>query len=229
VIRLAYAVQGGQEEEIAAALAAFCVNYNPLPALEGHPAPAPVHAEDTDGMDLFAEVASLLDDDPAGRRPEGVGKAWQRMMKDPEVLSRVPCVIGLSSGDGLNWLVRHAVYLYLTRPNIFTLHMVTGLHALVVLKQYYDEEDFETALECHWMSVACVFLAVKAPEIISLARARAKYPIQSWDALIDLVTSTVHGDHEIKAVDTALDMSKRFPMLSEEFELAGSIVKRFRN
>mmetsp|Transcript_12284 Transcript_12284/g.34197 ORF Transcript_12284/g.34197 Transcript_12284/m.34197 type:complete len:181 (+) Transcript_12284:864-1406(+) len=180
-------------------------------------------------MDLFAEVASLLDDDPAGRRPEGVGKAWQRMMKDPEVLSRVPCVIGLSSGDGLNWLVRHAVYLYLTRPNIFTLHMVTGLHALVVLKQYYDEEDFETALECHWMSVACVFLAVKAPEIISLARARAKYPIQSWDALIDLVTSTVHGDHEIKAVDTALDMSKRFPMLSEEFELAGSIVKRFRN
>merc|ERR1711959_887730 len=214
-IRLAYAVQGGHEAELAAALAAFCVNYAALPLAESPKATPP-----DDLMRAMGEISSGRDGllgTSGPPRPEGMGKKYSRNLSDPALRSRLPGASGLSSEEGIEAFVRLTVLLYLTKPNILTLHMMTGLHALIVLEEFYR------SLLVHWHSVLAMYLAIKAPRVIASAEEVAPV-IQrketSWETLVHQVTSQVKGDHDIKLVDTAVDLSRRFPSLEHELRLA---------
>lgn len=226
VIRLAYAVQGGHEAELAAALAAFCANYAALPLAESPKAPP--HGDLMRAMGEISSGREELLGTSGPPRPEGMGKKYSRNLSDPALRSRLSGASGLSSEDGIEAFVRLTVLLYLTKPNILTLHMMTGLHALIVLEEFYDKrEDFERSLLVHWHSVLALYLAIKAPRVIASAEEVAP-AIQrketSWETLVHQVTSQVKGDHDIKLVDTAVDLSSRFPSLEHELRLAASTV-----
>merc|ERR1712060_771079 len=226
VIRLAYAVQGGHEAELAAALAAFCVNYAALPT----PAEskAPPHGDLMHAMGEISSGWGSLLGTSGPSRPEGTGKKYSRNLSDLALRSHLPGASGVPSREGIEAFVRLTVLLYLTKPNILTLHMITGLHALIVLEEFYDKrEDFDRSLLVHWHSVLALYLAIKAPRVIASVEEVApaiQRKERPWETLVHHVTSQVKGDHDIKLVDTAVDLSRRFPNLEHELRLAASTV-----
>merc|ERR1711959_589873 len=102
---------------------------------------------DNEGEERHQHERRLSADATGGARPrgsprskDGLAKKYGAFMSDPLYLRRVPALEPsglLSSAEGLAEFVRHVVELYLCKPNILSLHMVTGLHAFIVLKPYY--------------------------------------------------------------------------------------------
>merc|ERR1711959_857479 len=168
-IRLAYAVEmrtqqeKKKDEEIAVALAAFCANHSRLRWTQQEE-----EEETTKGRSATSMSEAFQQMRRAVRNQEvpldqkmGFSKKYGAFMSDPLYLRSVPALEPsglLSSAEGLGEFVRHVMELYLCKPNILSLHMVTGLHALIVLKPYYTEEDFEKALRTHWTSTGVLYL-----------------------------------------------------------------------
>jgi len=236
VIRLAYAVQGGTEEEVAAALAAYSVNYDPLVPFVW--SPSSFHSP--------VEALRHLRSQGIPQVTAGTGKKYARFLKDPQVLSKqvigfvcfsllfllltsslslslffgwlgsVPRLSGLGTKQGLGDFVSCVLLFYITKPNIFTLHLITGLHALIVLKDVLmlDEKSFEAALLSHWVSVVVMYYSHKCVEI-DTGIETAPPPRSGALAWEEVVRGAIQkgGDHDIKFADTLVDLKSRYPDL----------------
>ena len=210
VIRLAYAMEMEMDEEIVAALAAITTNYKSMPRVSREESARDL----AEAMDKIQKMHSTLKS-----KPMGMGKKYTNYLGDSSIVSKIPDVQDLSSN--LSQFVAVVVRLYLLTPNIFTLHMITGLHALLVLESHFGD-SFDEALKSHYTSVAAMYLAVKCPDIFS------KVPDikwRTWDELRAHVFMT-KNDHDIKFVDTCLYLSNRFPELAHEIQLAASTLKK---
>jgi len=233
VIRLAYAVQGGTEEEVAAALAAYSVNYDPLVPFVW--SPSSFHSP--------VEALRHLRSQGIPQVTAGTGKKYARFLKDPQVLSNVPRLSGLGTKQGLGDFVTCVLLFYITKPNIFTLHLITGLHALIVLKDVLMLDDkvsfllcsaltdrlpcahsrffsfcvfqsFEAALLSHWVSVVVMYYSHKCVEI-DTGIETAPPPRSGALAWEEVVRGAIQkgGDHDIKFADTLVDLKSRYPDL----------------
>jgi len=206
VIRLAYAVQGGTEEEVAAALAAYSVNYDPLVPFVW--SPSSFHSP--------VEALRHLRSQGIPQVTAGTGKKYARFLKDPQVLSNVPRLSGLGTKQGLGDFVSCVLLFYITKPNIFTLHLITGLHALIVLKDVLmlDDKSFEAALLSHWVSVVVMYYSHKCVEI-DTGIETAPPPRSGALAWEEVVRGAIQkgGDHDIKFADTLVDLKSRYPDL----------------
>lgn len=237
VIRLAYAMememQNEQEkdEEIAVALAAFCANYSPLRWTSN---------DNQEERERKGEVTNICEGFLALQQQQqqqgvlirfdqrmGFAKKYGTFMKDPNYLRLVPRVSQgkskLSTNEGLEGFVKHVVALYLSKPNILSLHMVTGLHALLVLRPYYTEEDFESTLDTHWISTAILYLSMKAPPLGLDGRTKIKTKTKtvSWDKIVAHALRS-RSDHDIKFVDTCLFLHRTFPSQANLIQSAAS-------
>merc|ERR1711959_797826 len=187
---------------------------------------------DNEGEERHQHERRLSADATGGARPrgsprskDGLAKKYGAFMSDPLYLRRVPALEPsglLSSAEGLAEFVRHVVELYLCKPNILSLHMVTGLHAFIVLKPYYTEEDFEKALRTHWTSTGVLYLSMKAPPLEKAPSASTSTGrMVSWDALAAHAIGS-RADHDIKFVDTCLFLHGAFPGHADLIQRAAS-------
>jgi len=166
-IRLAYA-SDDDEEETAAALAAYCCNYRPPAALAAGPASASCLGALEDLRLAFQEVsllllAVLLDSDLAllcslhkdmdiPKVIGGLGKKYAAYSSSSEFLRSLPTVASLSSDpDASRDLLDCCLRFYLRKPGILTLHLVTGMHALLVLREDFASH-YGQALSAHYTS-----------------------------------------------------------------------------
>jgi len=98
----------------------------------------------------------------------GFGQKYSRLLGDGAVLASIPQLQGdvdLAEEGTLQTFVALVVALYSAKPNILTLHMVTGLHSLLVLQPYYTAASFRQALQVHYLSTAALYLSIKTPDL----------------------------------------------------------------
>jgi len=225
-IRLAYAMDLGSKKEVAAALAAWCCNYKRLPAV-AHKTVSPTvqHA--------FQEIQHRLLSSGALRElisaKGGFAKKYWKYSDDPCVLCEIPAVAGLSTDSGLQNFVYCVLDFYLQKPNILSLHMVTGLHALLVLRPYYTSVSFEKALHTHWCSLGILYLCRKAPPLpeLQLQEDGQSQKLKVWDELTEHVLKS-KSDHDIKFLDTCLYLGKKYPDLLPHIRAAASTLMKGR-
>jgi hypothetical protein len=233
VIRLAYAVEmetkqvEKKDEEIAVALAAFCANHTRLKWTQKEEETK----RDISALNMsdgFQQMQRVVREEgvPLSQKM-GFAKKYGTFMNDPLYLSSVPTLQPrglLGSEEGLAEFVRLVVELYLSRPNILSLHMVTGLHALIILRPYYTEEDFEKALLTHWTSTGVLYLSMKAPPLVPSnhnKKEKQEGRMASWDALVAHAIGS-RSDHDIKFVDTCLFLHGAFPRHADLIQRAAS-------
>jgi len=236
-IRLAYAVEmrtqqeKKKDEEIAVALAAFCANHSRLRWTQQEEGEETTKGRSATSMsEGFQQMRrAVRDQEVPLDQKMGFAKKYGAFMSDPLYLRSVPALEPsglLSSAEGLAEFVRHVVELYLCKPNILSLHMVTGLHALIVLKPYYTEEDFEKALRTHWTSTGVLYLSMKAPPLEKAPSASTSTGrMVSWDALAAHAIGS-RADHDIKFVDTCLFLHGAFPGHADLIQRAASTLVR---
>lgn len=94
--------------------------------------------------------------------------------------------------------------LYLVTGSFYVLHSITGLHALVILKEYYD--DYNNVLDRYTVCVLNVLLRVRAKEIKDTT---LDHKDHSWEEIFSLGT-TVNDVHTHKFIYTSYCLSKLY-------------------
>ncbi|WZN62438.1 questin oxidase-like protein [Chloropicon roscoffensis] len=217
-IRLAYA-SDDDEEETAAALAAYCCNYRPPAALAAGPASASCLGALEDLRLAFQEDMDIP------KVIGGLGKKYAAYSSSSEFLRSLPTVASLSSDPNASRdLLDCCLRFYLRKPGILTLHLVTGMHALLVLREDFASH-YGQALSAHYTSLACLFVSHKCPEIPKTPRPPRRKKGQTeytagrgWEELTEVGLAS-KSDHDIKMVDTCLELSKIYPEMEEELLL----------
>lgn len=156
LIRLAYAIEQGDDDEIiysVAFLSAVCGGLGELPKSDG---------ATSDADDIFRKIRKQSD----MRIQAGRGLIYAQMRKAAK-LARFNSIIGEFhlDADCLPKIAEVAVRLYLAEENITTLHCVTGVHAFRVVMPYV--QDVKTPLAALWQAICAAYIAVGAPEITS--------------------------------------------------------------
>jgi len=217
-IRLSYALDLESDDEVAAALAAWCVNYTPLPP---HASPS---ATASDLWEAAAAIRDLSSSDTFPRRALNL-PSYGTFLSDPSVLAQFQRVTPLSEPGNIASFALLVYELFLQKPSIYTLHMVTGLHAVLSLEEagVLEGQAYEEALQTHWLSCASMLLCLRGPKF-ERARAR-RTPLRPWDEMVSHVIGT-RGDHDIKFVDTCLFFARKFPDLAQTAQLAASTLKK---
>eukprot|EP00216_Chloropicon_sp_CCMP2111_P003680 CAMPEP_0198246666 /NCGR_PEP_ID=MMETSP1446-20131203/46089_1 /TAXON_ID=1461542 ORGANISM="Unidentified sp, Strain CCMP2111" /NCGR_SAMPLE_ID=MMETSP1446 /ASSEMBLY_ACC=CAM_ASM_001112 /LENGTH=332 /DNA_ID=CAMNT_0043930989 /DNA_START=289 /DNA_END=1285 /DNA_ORIENTATION=- len=179
IIRLAYADVIDSEEETAAALASWACNHTAFPGewMDRRPRATGTSRSVTDAM-LDMRRTYAADDSPKVY----LSKVSKHLNDGRFIGTKIPKVDFSDEDDAtLMELFRSVVELYLQKPNVYTLHMVTGLHALYAMKRYFLPGDFAEALDTHWVSFATIYWCLKCPRF---ERQRAAPEPVSWEVLV---------------------------------------------
>jgi len=220
-IRLAYAVELGDLEEVAAALAYAVVSLTP--ALEP-PAPQGQVAA-VSAQEGFARLQELHHDHAVFPRRlfmMGPGRVLENSMAQASIPDLEVPVNFASMGAETTFFERYledTLEFYLQEANIYTLHAVTSLHALHTLRPYMGSADFAAGLRRHWRWLASLYVASKAPTLSRGSVLPAgKLP---WPVLLESARTGL-DDHEIKFLDTANQLSEALPGVAGRLHLAAS-------
>mmetsp|Transcript_7100 Transcript_7100/g.18152 ORF Transcript_7100/g.18152 Transcript_7100/m.18152 type:complete len:429 (-) Transcript_7100:166-1452(-) len=214
IIRLAYADVIDSEEETAAALASWACNHTAFPGewMDRRPRATGTSRSVTDAM-LDMRRTYAADDSPKVY----LSKVSKHLNDGRFIGTKIPKVDFSDEDDAtLMELFRSVVELYLQKPNVYTLHMVTGLHALYAMKRYFLPGDFAEALDTHWVSFATIYWCLKCPRF---ERQRAAPEPVSWEVLVRKAIAS-GNDHNIKFVDTCMELSRDIPNVP--FQLAAT-------
>jgi hypothetical protein len=184
MIRLAYALDAGDEHEIALALAYWVTDHAALP------------------LTMQATEASL--DEIAGRMAGAVqGHVFQPgiIIDRMQEIARTAAVAGGPTQPvappQLRDVARFALAAYLAREDFTLLHTVTGCHAMRLVLPYAD--DVQLAVRYLWQAVLAAYLTVDAAGAPGVPHGAA---LDADDIAARARTST--DDHVIKLCYTAL-------------------------
>lgn len=142
LIRVAYAVEGMRldeelTEELARALAYFVTAYKKADVFQNQVKPS----------DAIRELKNLIYNPHIKRQvrsQNSLGYKLKALYKDTIYL-KVGFTIEGSEEEKINTLLEILIPAYMNSNDIVVLHCITGLHALIVLQDYYD--DFDRALD----------------------------------------------------------------------------------
>jgi hypothetical protein len=156
-IRLAYAIEAEEPEEMAIALAYWAARFLPL-----GPAPAP------DQQPLSEEPETLLRrlaEDPAFVHQADDDSLIDAEMKRATAMPEFAPVIGWLEirPDTPRRLARAALEVYAATGDFTALHMVTGMQAARLLLPHCEDRD--AALRWVWQALAAAYLSIGKPPI----------------------------------------------------------------
>ena len=199
LIRVAYAYELGEREELAKALAYFAEAYQEFPI------PEDVAAALKTAEPL--EALSALSDNPRFKafefkRPLIVGRMMD-IYEDPElfnVLTAIPEAY-CTSEDFSDLLLK----LYDLTENFTVLHGFTSTHALRVLSRFLT--DYPSILKQHWYLVQIAYLSTKCTPINKTNSVRS---VPDWPDIFSKAVKS-RDVHTIKFVYSLREQSQLFP------------------
>src|SRR5699024_4353900 len=202
LIRLAYGVEGyeldkGYKEEIERGLAYYVTGYR-----EAKPFARKIKGKDIinemDKLSKNLHISELVSD------KDTMGQGMKALYGDELYVNELGFIIEGSPDDKIEALLELLIPTYYNSRNIVVLHCITGLHALIVLKEYY--EDFSNGIDILTTSIITHILASNIKDY--------KYRIEnttelSWDCL-KIKGSRSKDVHTVKLTYSTYQLSKLY-------------------
>lgn len=202
-IRLFYAVEGlkedkGLEEEVARALAYYVTGYKKAKKFDNR-----IKASDFKNMmkDLLndSDLKNIMDSKPS------LGQKMKALYHDKTYLKKGFVLAG-SEEDKIRALLEVTLPLHDYYQDIIVLHCTTGLHALIGLKDYFD--DFSEILDIMTTCIATHLLTLESLEIKEKSDQSSE---KNWDEIIDMGSNS-KDVHTIKYTYTCSELYKLYKL-----------------
>ncbi len=197
LIRLAYALEAGNNSEVGAGLAALvCGKLGIDIAPEGR-APAVSVA---DGL---ARLSRAM----AGTRIEGtwIAPRLRAVAQLPAFQNSLPAMP--RQGDLLVALRHAALALYWQTDDFIALHMVTGMHAARIVLAHLPQAMAQRTLPELWSAFCAAYVVIGAPP---LQLSQTDPADEDWPALFALAIAS-DDDHDIKLAHTCFEENRVSP------------------
>lgn len=216
LIRVGYGVEGYMEkgalrEELIRGLSYYVTAYRGARLFErGVPS-----------KDIRKEMKSLSGDVHVKEILENHDRLGQRLkaLYSDEIYLKKGFILKGDNHQKIRALLGLLIPLFYERPNIVILHCITSLHALIMLKEYYD--DFGEAID---ILTTCIITHLIATGIIDYPEMKENKTGFSWKCIIEksLRSSDVH---DIKLTYSAICLDKIYNI--EQFKDIS--IKRIRH
>ncbi len=201
LIRTAYAVEGLREDkeyihELRRALAYYITGYKGAGTFE----------VSIEGDRIIHEMENLLNNPNIKRLLEDeqtMGMKLKALYSNPMYIKLGFLVEG-DPEEKISALLDLLVPAYRDTDSIVVLHCITGLHALVVLKDYF--EDYSHALDIMTTSITSHLLTV---EELSVSDEEVPVLEESWQDILSMASKS-RDVHTIKLAYTASEMDRMF-------------------
>ena len=215
-IRLAYATEAATYddklfEEVARALAYYVTAYHEI---------TPTHRKTS--RDKFqsnlmrlletVEVRSILD------KNLSLGKTLKAFYQNPAVLDKFALIEG-DEKEKIQGMLDVCLPAFIHTQSIIALHCITGLHAMIVLKNYF--EDFSEALDIYTAAVTAHLLTISG---ISFHEADSNQTLPSWSELIAMGIES-KAVHTLKFTYTCHELYDDYPREGLKIVLLNQITK----
>ena len=201
LIRLAYAVEGAEleeklEEEVARALAYYITAYREAGVLTRH---IPI-SEIFNEMNMLVghkKIKKLLETQPS------TGKQM-KVLYENKIFMELGFVLEGSEEEKIKGLISLLLPVFDLSSSIVVLHCITGLHALVNLKEYFD--DFENAFDIY--TTCCIAHLLTVDDLTYHEHDKNSEPL-NWDEFIALCL-TSRDVHTIKFTYSCHELYQRY-------------------
>lgn len=208
IIRVAYAVEGiGVEEEledeVARALAYYITAYREAGLL----------TRKVNGNNIIDETNNIINDPHIKellKFKETLGQKMKSLYED-EVFMETGFIIDGNEDEKIEALLNFLLPAYNNTESIVILHCITGLHAIMVLKEYYNDypkilDILTTCILTHLLTVEDVDFNDNEKDSIDL----------SWNEIFERGTKSTDV-HAIKLTYTSSELYKRYekPLLKK--------------
>ena len=216
LIRVAYGVEGCQidkelTQELERALAYYITAYR-----EGD-----LFTRKIPSSQIIDEMKTLSNNEHIRKlilSKDTLGQRMKSLYSDDEYL-KLGFIIEGSVEDKIRALLKLLVPLYDDSGNIVVLHCITGLHALVVLQEYYD--DFSKALDIFTTLVITHLLTIDSLEYDHILEDKTEL---SWRCILAKGAESTDV-HAIKLAYSSYELDKMYDFP----ELKDSALKRIRH
>lgn len=201
LIRVAYGVEGVQfdEELISEAtrsLAYYITAYKP----------ANIFENGVTSSNAVREINNLIHNPHIKKQVKSQNSLGQRLKtlyKDPTYL-KVGFFIDGTEDEKINTLLDVLIPAYENTNDIVVLHCITGLHALMVLKDYYD--DFHKALN---ILTTCIITHLLTIDNLDITRYDKESTLLSWEEIWEKATESTDV-HTIKLTYSSRELYKLY-------------------
>lgn len=186
-IRLAYAIEGHREdikleEEVARALAYYVTAYRKADIFQRKINPSQIR-EQMGKLAADRRISKLLKD------KESLGQRLSVLYKDEDYIESAFVLQGREE-EKISSLLSMLIPLYYNSRNIVVLHSITGLHAILILREYFD--DYDQALDILTTSIISHLLTI---DNLKYEEEIPSYSELSWECIKEkaLNASDVHA------------------------------------
>ena len=201
LIRTAYAVEGMQEDEdyiheLRRAIAYYITAYKGAGAFE----------VSIEGDRIIHEMENLLNNPNIGRLLEEentMGMKLKTLYSNP-MYNKLGFLVEGEPQDKVRALLDLLIPAYRDTDSIVVLHCITGLHALVVLKDFF--EDYSYALD---IMTTCIISHLLTVEELSVKEEEVDLIEESWQEISGLASKSIDV-HTVKLAYTAGQMDMMF-------------------
>ncbi|MCR3955791.1 MAG: hypothetical protein NUK57_05790 [Gudongella sp.] len=201
LIRTAYAVEGMEEDEdyiheLRRAIAYYITAYKGAGAFE----------VSIEGERIIHEMENLLNNPNIGRLLEEentMGMKLKTLYSNP-MYNKLGFLVEGEPQDKVRALLDLLIPAYRDTDSIVVLHCITGLHALVVLKDFF--EDYSYALD---IMTTCIISHLLTVEELSVKEEEVDLMEESWQEISGLASKSIDV-HTIKLAYTAGQMDMMF-------------------
>lgn len=210
IIRLGMAVEGMRydpklEEEVYRALAYYITSYRETKMFKGEK--DDYTYEDLEPIFNSKIVEKILESE------DSLGKRLKALYASEEYLES-GFIVNMDNDKKVEKLLICIIPLYIRSKNIVALHCITGLHALVILEDYF--EDYSEVLDLASTAIMTHIIAVSIEH-----KKLEKDPVAlSWDYIIAKLVSETDA-HSIKLTYSGYCLDKKFDI--EELKRAAII------
>lgn len=201
-IRLAYATEAAAYddqliEEVARALAYYITAYREITPIHRKTSRDKFQSNMKQLLETF-EVRSILD------KNLSMGKTLSSFYQNPTVLDKFALIEG-DEKEKIQGLLDVCLPAFNHDQNIIALHCITGLHAMLVLKNYF--KDFSEALDYYTAAVTAHLLTISG---ISFHEADSNQTLPSWSELITMGIDS-KAVHTLKFTYTCHELYDDYP------------------
>lgn len=201
LIRLAYSVEGYELDremirEIQRSLAYYITAYKK----------ADVFTRKIKGEDILAEMEKLCKDSNVRNvviGKMGLGSKMKALYEDRYYLDSGFVVEG-STEEKMKSVLKLAIVAYRSTGSIVALHCITGLHALSVLKNYY--EDFSKAVD---ILTTCIVTHLIADDILEYSYNHEEEVSNTWSEVLSKGSES-SDVHAVKLSYSAYELYKKY-------------------
>lgn len=176
LIRLAYAVEGAEleeqlEEEVARALAYYITAYREASILNRRVPISEIYNE-MNQLVGHKKIRKLLESQPS------TGRQMKALYED-RTFMEMGFVMEGSEEDKIKGLISLLLPVFNQSSSIVVLHCVTGLHALVILKKYFN--DFQNAIDIY---TTCCLAHLLTVEDLTYSKPIEESVSLNWNEMI---------------------------------------------